>query len=259
LISQLSYPEIIIAVLLTIVFCLFTWYKKWLTKAGAFLATIIGIAILIAGGFKLSIPILLFFITGSLFDKLITRAEIIGEKDKKPRDFVQVLCNGGIPAICILLFLISRNEVFIAGYFLSISVSMSDTWSSELGVFFNGTVVDITSFRKVPKGISGGISIVGTLAGLAGALIIGILYFLLYQSNVLILFVIAVGGFAGMLLDSIIGSLFQATYKLEDGERTESASAGGILEKGWPIVTNDLVNLLSNIVITLVGLGLMYL
>ncbi|MES2648646.1 MAG: DUF92 domain-containing protein [Bacteroidota bacterium] len=258
MISHLSYLEIIAALLITTTFCWFSFYKNWLTAGGGVLAGIIGLIILLAGGLKLSLPILLFFISGSLFGKLKTSAEVKGVKDKKPRDYLQVFCNGGIPAICIILFLFTTNEIFITGYFISISICTSDTWSSELGTFYKGVVLDIITLKKVSKGKSGGISFMGTLAGLAGAFITGILYYFLYQADILISLLITAGGFAGMLLDSILGSTLQVSYILPNGERTESPGTGAVSEKGLSFITNDLVNLVSNVVITFSTLCLLY-
>ena len=63
---------------------------------------------------------------------------------------------------------------------------------------------------------------------------------------------IAIAGFAGMLADSLLGSIFQARYQLNDGSVTESAAMAlsKTPEKGWSWMTNDLVNLLSNILVT---------
>ena len=103
------------------------------------------------------------------------------------------------------------------------------------------------------KGLSGGVSLIGTLAGLTGAFLIGLLYLVFthkWQSPLLITAV----GFAGTLLDSIIGSSAQAVYRLTNGMRTEVQMPGEtILEKGFPWMTNDLVNFLSNVVLTLLG------
>ena len=45
----------------------------------------------------------------------------------------------------------------------------ADTWSTELGVLSSGRPRLITSLKPVEKGTSGGVSLVGTLAALAGA------------------------------------------------------------------------------------------
>src|SRR5215218_1395012 len=87
------------------IFSIAAWYKKWLTFFGAIAAAVIGVLILTAGGWRFAFPMLFFFVTGSLFGKLQSFATIRDEKSKKPRDHIQVLCNGGIAAALCLVYL----------------------------------------------------------------------------------------------------------------------------------------------------------
>jgi len=54
-----------------------------------------------------------------------------------------------------------------------------------------------------------------------------------------------------MLLDSVLGSAFQARYNLQ-GQASDVPPPGehNTPQKGWSWLTNDLVNLLSNLLIT---------
>jgi uncharacterized membrane protein len=73
-------------------------------------------------------------------------------------------------------------------------------------------------------------------------------------------FIITISGFTGMLADSIIGSLFQAKYLDEKGKITEMKLTGKAKTvKGCQWITNDLVNLLSNAIITFLACGILML
>jgi uncharacterized protein (TIGR00297 family) len=252
--------NLLLAVLLANVFCQVAFYRKWLDASGALAATVLGSVILLTGGWKLTLPVIIFFITGSLFSRLKGKSVATDVKSNKPRDYVQVLCNGGLGMVCLLLFLARGNAIFISTYFLSIAVSTADTWSSEIGMRFGGKVVDILTWKSLEKGISGGISVLGTLAGFVGALSIGLLYYWLFNRSNNSLLIITTGGFAGMLLDSIIGSRFQARYRLDNGTLVEfiPGSAGAKPEKGLAWMTNDLVNLISNLAITASAIALLF-
>lgn len=259
MINQFTNTTLLIALAAAVIFCALAWFKKWLDAGGALAAAIIGVIILLSGGWQLALPMLLFFMSGSLFGKLPAYSVIDSAKTKKPRDFVQVLSNGSIAAVCLLFYLFTKNQVFVTAYFLSIAICTSDTWSSELGLFFKGEVIDIISLKKIPKGLSGGISLMGMLAGLVGAALIALLYLLLFTNKWQTGLLITAGGFAGMLLDSLIGSWFQAVYRLENGVKAEEKVPGeaAVLEKGFGWMTNDLVNLLSNLIITVLWIWLM--
>jgi uncharacterized protein (TIGR00297 family) len=247
--------NLLLAVLLSNIFCQVAYYKKWLDVSGALAATIMGSVILAAGQWKLALPMLLFFLTGSLFSKFRKNVVVADAKSKKPRDYLQVFCNGGIAMACLILYLVVNDSIFIAAYFLSIAISTSDTWSSEIGMWVGGKVIDIVNGKGLPKGISGGVSFVGTLAGFMGSLLIALPYYLFFNSNYCLFGVVVFCGFAGMLLDSIIGSRLQARYRTQNGSYAEYILENENVkpDKGFAWITNDLVNLLSNIIMTIIG------
>ncbi|MEO0626272.1 MAG: DUF92 domain-containing protein, partial [Bacteroidota bacterium] len=82
------------------------------------------------------------------------------------------------------------------------AVANSDTWSSEVGRYVKGRTYDIVRFRRVEPGLSGGISLAGTLAGGLGAGLIGSLAFFIsdeWITGFLVFAVIGFFGFMGML------------------------------------------------------------
>ncbi|MEM6396937.1 MAG: DUF92 domain-containing protein [Bacteroidota bacterium] len=91
-----------------------------------------------------------------------------------------------------------------------------DTWASEIGRYFKGRTYDITRFKRVEPGLSGGISFAGTLGGGFGAAAIAALAFVIssdWISGVIVYAFIWFFGFLGMLVDSILGALFQRKYE----------------------------------------------
>jgi uncharacterized protein (TIGR00297 family) len=242
----LLFPLILMHVLLAVL----AFKKGWLDAGGAVVAGILGLIIWIGGGWFPWILIGLFFLSGSILSKVEASNQLVsGSKLGKPRDFMQVLSNGAVAMICMIWYGISRGELPFFLFCVSIAISTSDTWSSSIGNWAGGKVVDIFNFRPLPVGISGGVSWQGTLSGLAGAAIIGWLGFRWGGSKPLpiILF-----GFLGMLADSAIGSKWQVRYQL-DGKLLEDDAGGiGLIpQKGYKWLTNDLVNLLSNTIMTI--------
>ena len=98
---------------------------------------------------------------------------------------------------------------------LNFAVVNADTWATELGVLNPTPPRLITNLRKVvEKGTSGGVSLVGTLASLAGAGIVGLLAALISPTGIDWKFFvwISIAGLLGSLFDSLLGATVQATY-----------------------------------------------
>lgn len=101
-----------------------------------------------------------------------------------------------------------------------------DTWASELGtVLSKSDPFLVTSFKRVPKGTNGGITLIGTLCSTIGGLVIGLsqyltmLYFtdksmLMYAPPQWPMIVFgAFAGFLGSLIDSFMGATLQYSGK----------------------------------------------
>lgn len=85
----------------------------------------------------------------------------------------------------------------------------------------------MTSWKRVPRGTNGGISLIGTVSSTLGGLLIGISHYLtlLYFSDKLmymyappqwpIILFGALAGFLGSLIDSILGATLQYSGNLK--------------------------------------------
>ena len=232
---------------------LVAFQKKWLDKGGAVTAGMLGLVIWISGGWQALLLIGFFFVSGSFLSKIeASGKKITGTKIGRPRDYWQVLCNGGVACACMIWQGISPSELPIFLYGVSVAISTADTWSSSIGNWAQGTVVDIFTFRKIPTGISGGISWQGTMAGLAGGLFIGLCFQGLGLGSA---YWVVVFGFTGMLVDSALGSLWQARFA-KNGLMVEEIAADDkdyVLQKGVKWLTNDRVNIISNLFITILA------
>lgn len=225
----------------------FSWYsvrKKFLTLDGAVTATLLGIWVVLFAGPLWLIPLLVFFGSSVAIGRMLRPASGVADhKHGRARDFVQVICNGGVYA----LLAPWQAE---AGMAVSMAISASDTWSSELGMYFRGKTIDIGRLRTVPPGLSGGVSWQGSMGGAFGAgLMAGICALLpdIFPGWTWIAWV-GLGGFMGMLADSWMGSRLQARYA--GAHLSDTPLPGYQLVSGWRWMTNDAVNLASNLLVT---------
>ena len=155
-----------------------------LNVSGAIAATITGTIIFGVGGWQWAVLLLTFFITSSglsrAFKKQKTKLE---EKYSKghERDAGQVFANGGVAALFALLHGVVPAALWPwLGFAAALAAVNADTWATELGVLNPRPPRMITNLSKqVEKGTSGGVSLVGTLASLAGSALIATLAVLL--------------------------------------------------------------------------------
>jgi len=235
------------------------WWRGSVTGGGAAAGVLVGTVIFGFGGPLFWVVLMAFFISS-------TALSGVGKERKAPlarihekgsrRDLVQVLANGGVGAACALLFGITREPAWALGFAASLASSNADTWASEIGVLSARDPVSVLGFRRVPRGVSGGVSPLGTGMAAAGAVFIGVvfgaenLYLRAFPGGFLgVSGLVAAGGFLGALLDSVLGATVQAQYRSRGTELTErAASEDGRPNprlRGLAFVNNDMVNALS--------------
>lgn len=179
---------------------------------GVLVALIFGFLIFFLGG-KQGLFMLLVLLLFLVASAVVTR---IGKSKKKAmktfeasRGWGNVVANGIVPLE--LAFLYFLNSIFhfapgfnlLAIYVCSVAAITADKFSSELGVL-DKRVIMLFGLRKTKAGVSGGISVLGTLAGILGAFIIGLTLFP-FQNFPLLLTIVVLSGLAGDLFDSLLG------------------------------------------------------
>ena len=231
-----------------------------LTMSGAIAAAIVG-TLAIAAGWSWGLLLCSFFVTASALSRLGARrkTELVGSVTQKggERDAIQVLSNGGVFAVSALGYLLLPSPIWFASGIGALAASTADTWATEVGALSGGEPVSIISGEKVAPGTSGGVTLIGTVAGAAGALFIAAGAAL---ANWPVPFAaVALGGIAGALADSFLGATVQARRWCDPCERsterlvhscgTPTRHAGGIAR-----LDNDAVNAVCSGVGALVAL-----
>jgi uncharacterized protein (TIGR00297 family) len=135
------------------------------------------------------------------------------------RTAAQAMANLGVAALIVAIAPQAWPVLALA----ALAEAAADTGSSEIGMAFPGKTILITTFKVVPPGIDGGISLFGTLAACAGAATVTAAALLSNLVTAPQTAVIIIAGFAGTLIDSLLGALFE--------------------RQGW--LGNDLVNFFS--------------
>lgn len=256
-------PELIIGILGALSISLAAWRMKALTRSGAVAAFVVGGCVFSFGGIEAAVILIAFFISGSLLAKLNPQAN---QKEKNGRDHKQVLSNGIAPVIGVLLTALTPivREQATVFFLASLATATADTWATEIGIRYGKRVYNIFSFRPMQKGLSGGVSVIGLLASVLGAMFIGLLPLLPFWQGdkmcglvlVRIFPVVAIAGCIGALIDSLLGATIQAKYE-KDGLYIEESITGSSRVSGISFVDNNVVNLISTIWGGLIGVALM--
>lgn len=218
----------------------FAYWRKWLDFGGALAAWFFGMMIILTFGHTALYAPAFFLIFGSLIPRFF------GKKGKSsPRNSIQVWANGLMAMACLFIYYLSQDAMYIIFFLAAIGIGVCDTMSSEIGTIIKGKTVDIISWKSLPSGISGGISWQGTFAGVIALIIyiVGCHFIMKVSSNLYIVFII---GLIGMLVDSVLGSRFQALYKHHDSLSEEHNTEAALI-KGFTSIDNNVVNLLSQV------------
>ncbi|MDP6459404.1 MAG: TIGR00297 family protein [Candidatus Hydrothermarchaeota archaeon] len=184
---------------------------------GTVAAVILGSVIGILAGYEWLSLIVIFILIGSLSTRYRYNYKDslgVAEKNHGKRNLRNVLANGLVPAAFAVLWFINKEASFgallTAGYIAAVATVTGDTLSSEIGMLSKNNPVLITNFRPVPVGTDGGISLLGEIGGLIGALVIGISGYALGLASLdLSLTVALIGGTVGFHFDSILGAVLE--------------------------------------------------
>jgi uncharacterized protein (TIGR00297 family) len=226
------------------------WRVRALTADGAVAAWLVGSATFGAGGWPAAAVLFAFFIPSALLSRVgKTRKRALTDVGKHgPRDARQVFANGGVAAVC-ALFATTGQAIFAAAFAGAFAAAAADTWATEIGVLSPESPRSILTFRPVATGLSGGVTVAGTTASVAGAMLVAAVA----QAGGVAPFVpVAIAGIVGSLADSAVGAALQALRWCPACDRpceTNPHSCGSAthLRRGLAWMDNDAVNLIATL------------
>lgn len=222
--------DILLGLCVVVIFVALSYWSKKIDGLGAIGGGVIAFSIFLGGGFPLLFLLFVFFVLGSAASawKIVEKTTLgFAEKNKGKRTIINAVSNGGVAACCgVLAFSFPSHQLlFSVMSAASLAAATSDTLSSELGNLYGSHYMNILSLKKSKRGLDGVISLEGTVIGLLGSLFMGGCYAIGHAANLYLIVVIVLTGFAGNLVDSVLGASIQ--------------------RKGW--VSNHTVNLLNTI------------
>ncbi len=246
-------PVLAGALVWALAFSLLAFALRTLELSGALAAGLLAFSVVGLGGWDWALPGFAFFVLSSALSKLgrKSKAQVVQAEKGSRRDAGQVYANGGVAWGLLLIYVASPTEWLYWGFIGAFAAAAADTWASEIGTWVRAPTRSLSTWRRVPPGVSGGVSLPGTLGALAGAAtVFAPIPFVgaerLSAFGVETALLVVVGGVVASLVDSLLGDTAQALYETGDARLTECASNGrqrNRLVRGLRWVDNDRVNL----------------
>lgn len=254
--------QIVLGCVCALVIAVVSWRSQFLTPGGAAVQFGLGWMLLGLGGWQWTLPMLVFFLTSSVISRTtVNSGTTVREHFAKTgrRDAWQVLANGVVGGVLVIVWSVSAREVLYVGYLGAVAAAAADTLGTEIGVLSSRKPLLVTTFRPVEPGRSGAVSLLGIASGFSGALLVvlsGIAWIPVTSWWPAILSGV-LGGMSGTLLDSLIGATMQAQHTCSRcgtiTEKNVHCEEAAPLSRGFPWMQNDFVNFLCTLAGSIVG------
>jgi uncharacterized protein (TIGR00297 family) len=235
----MSAQWILIALAANAVLGLLAFWRGAVSRSGFIGGVIVGTAILACGGWGAWALLCGFFVLGSSATRLgyARKARAgLAQDDQGRRGSKHALANCGTAlglSVAIALFP-GQAGLLGLGIAAAFATALSDTLGSEVGQLYGRTPFLPTTFRRVPPGTEGAISLEGTLAGVAGSLVMGAIGWITGIYGLMGLGLVAIGAFVGTLVESYVGAIWGQDAR----------------------IGNETMNFLNTVVGAAVGMGL---
>jgi len=204
---------ILVALAANAVLGLLAFWRGAVSRSGFIGGVIVGTVILACGGWGAWALLCGFFVFGSAATRLGYARKAgagLAQEDQGRRGSKHALANCGTAlglSVAIAIFP-GQAGVLGLGIAAAFATALSDTLGSEVGQLYGKTPFLPTTFRRVPPGTEGAISVEGTLAGIAGSLVMGTIGWATGIYGILGIALIAIGAFVGTLVESYVGAIW---------------------------------------------------
>jgi uncharacterized protein (TIGR00297 family) len=186
---------------------------RTVSVSGAIAGALIGIVIYVCTGWRGWLLLFATFAAAAISSRLgLRRKTLLGIAEARGgrRGAGNAIANTGVAAAAALLALVSyAHETALVAFVAALAAGGSDTVASEVGKAWGRRTMLITAFRAVPPGTSGAVSLEGTVAGVAGAAVLGALGVALQLAPGSTLPAIVAGAVAGSLAESVMGATLE--------------------------------------------------
>ena len=206
-----SAERLAIAAAVTLGFAVLARALRGVNRSGA-LAGGLACFLLFAGGGPAAFATLaaLFLMTWVATRVGYRRKLALGLAERREgRNAWQILANLAVAALGSVVFGATRNRVWMIAAVAALAEAATDTVASEVGQYRRPDARLITTWERVSAGTDGGITLPGSIAGMAAGLATVVVATAGGMVPLSQLWVPVAAGFTGMLIDSVLGATLQ--------------------------------------------------
>ena len=267
-IFTLSWPwPLVIVSIVVLAIALGAYAAKGLTAGGALCAFVMATTIFWTARSAGFLLFMLFFFSCTAIGKVSKKirsdwkGKEIMEKKGSRRDQIQVIANGLMATLASLLWFFTSKNAALVMFGAAVAEATSDTFAGEIGKLSKRPPVSILTMRQVPRGLSGGVTVLGLSGAAVSAFVIALCWYVSFSGvGITEAVLVWLLGFAGSVIDSYLGAGVQALYyDPENDEYSEKEERDGRhleLSRGIRWIDNDVVNLMSNTFSAVFALGM---
>lgn len=186
------------------------------TVSGALSGILLGTWIYSFMGIRGFSVVVFFFVLGSFFTRLgfgVKASRGIAQKKGGRRTYKEGFANTLIGAIGAALSFFTGDPLYAIGFVASFATALADTTATELGSLYGRKTFLVHSFKKVPAGTAGAVSLEGTLFGIVGAALLAILAFFLMVIRKRDIFFVVAGAILGFVAESFLAQVPRISHE----------------------------------------------
>ncbi len=228
---QVDLMLLLAAVIIAASLAYFSYRFRVADLSGLVSAAIVGILLIVFADVRWFLIMLTFLILGSActrfrFDRKIEMG--VAQSHGGVRGYFNVFANGLVAVAAAVSYGVFQDELFLALFLGSVASAAADTVASEIGVV-GETPYLITTLERVPPGTNGGVTMVGEVAAVCAATVVGLVAFVLGVADLPLVIVCIAAGFVGTNVDSVVGATLENHGKIgNSGTNLVATLMGGL-------------------------------
>jgi uncharacterized protein (TIGR00297 family) len=208
--------RILPALVIASIFGFFGFLSRGVTRSGAIAGLFVAVLIYVGLGLGGFVTLFAVFAIAWLTTRIgYARKRQLGlAENTRGRNAWQVLANIAAAASFAALAIFYRGFEFAA--VAALAEAAADTASSEVGEALSGNARMITTFRTVPPGTDGAVSVPGTMAGMASAVLVAYVAAATHAIPPFGFWQVAAAGYLGTVVDSLLGATLERSHRLNN-------------------------------------------
>jgi len=239
---ELTLARLLGAVVINLALGGLAFARGTVSRSGYVGGVVVGTWILWFGGGAAYVMLCAFFFVGTAATRLGYQrkaARGLAQEEGGRRGTRHAVANCGTGVLLATLVPFTGSFWPGLGLIAAFATAASDTLGSEIGQLYGKRPIDPTTFRPVPPGTEGAVSVEGTLAGVLGSAVLGALGCAVGLIPWSALWMPVAGAFVGTTVESVVGAKWSGSKELVDNETMNFLNtvvgAGAAILLGWVV------------------------